>query len=104
MDFVKPDFVVVGTTYSDGKVVLLASKTLDYAELKQEIEYPDIFNRRARQDMREDIHIIAKIKDYIWVRADSYAEAWRILFDQWSPSQADREYMTLEEFKQWELE
>lgn len=101
--FKPPDFIVVGGVHGD-EVYLLASKTLTEAELKREIEYPDVFDRRKRQNVKEDIRVIAGIKDYVWVCANSYAEAWQELFARWSPQNVDREYMTLEEFKQWELE
>lgn len=102
--FRPPDFIVVGGQYDD-QVYLLASKTLTEAELKKDIRYPDVFDRRsARLTHDVDIKIIAGIKDYVWVRADTYAEAWQTLFAQWSPRQEDRDYVTLDEFKQWELE
>jgi hypothetical protein len=96
-----PDFIVVGGHYGD-KVYLLASKTLTEAELREDVEYPDIFD--PRRTPMVDIRIVAGIKDYVWVVEDTYPLAWATLFAHWSPHRSEREHLTLEEFNQWELE
>lgn len=86
----RPDFIVVGVTYDNG-VLLLASKTLSYAELKREIELPDFFDYRTKDlPPKEDVRIIAKIKDYIEVWDETYSGAWQELFRCWSPDSGTR--------------
>lgn len=82
----RPDFVMVGGQ-ADGKFYLLASKTLTEVELRIEAERPDWFNRYDDRLYRplERHFVTAEMRDYVLVVADSYAEAFRTLFDRWSP-------------------
>lgn len=85
-----PDFIVVGGRVND-EVILLASKTLTDAELRQEI--CDIDYRRypySSLPPEYDMSITTKVKDYVWVRGKDYAEAWQILFKTWSPTPPER--------------
>lgn len=102
MEFIKPDFVVVGATYPNGRVKLLASKTLTEVELKENLQFPDIFDRRRVLlfDSKVDITLIAKLKDYIEVWGDSYPEAWHSLFSQWTPEGDRRELSITRELNQ----
>jgi hypothetical protein len=81
-----PDFVVVGAQH-DGWVILLASNKMSEVTLKEELRYPDIFERydRLAREPEYDIRLIAKVYEYVVVRARSYPEAWNELFKVWSP-------------------
>lgn len=99
MEFVIPDFVVVGATHPNGRVMLLASKTLTEAELRNEIEYPDRFDYRVRDlPPKVDVELIAKMKDYVEVWGDTYSEAWQTLFSRWSPRKGfELDYVAIDE-------
>jgi uncharacterized membrane protein YkvA (DUF1232 family) len=90
-DFSIPDFVVVGG-HVDDWVVLLASKSMSESELKEELRYPDLIERFDRYALPPvyDIRIIAKVYDYVMVRAETYSEAWQSLFKMWSPEPESR--------------
>lgn len=91
----RPDFVMVGGQ-SAGKVYLMASKTLTEIELRTEIDEADLMERRRarRYDYPlpppEYRHFItAEMKSWVQVIADSYPEAFRILFEQWTPARPE---------------
>ena len=81
-----PDFVVVGGQV-DGKVVLVASRTLEDVELRYDAAMPD-FSRRygIGPPPGPPIHTITAVsRDMITVVGDNYPEAWQTLFECWSP-------------------
>ena len=92
MDMSAPDFVIAGG-YWDGRVVLLASKTLREAELKYErimhtdcIMHTDWHNHRAFDYPADEYGTLTCVfRDYIMVSGPDYPSAWRALFDIWSP-------------------
>ena len=74
----------------NGKVYLLASKTLTEVELRSEADEIDMGYRRYRYPAPPPTYrhfVTAEMKDWIQVVADSYAEAFSTLFDQWTPGQ-----------------
>ena len=82
-----PDWVVLGTSTADGRVAVYASKDLDRAELSEEIDhYRDIFayGSPIRREWRR-IELTVEMRKYTVVVADTYADAFRRLFDAWSP-------------------
>ena len=85
-----PDFVVVGGQVGD-EVVLIASKSLTSAELREELRYPDMsFHEYRLYPPTYDMYIMAKVKDYVMVRGKDYSEAWRTLFKHWAPAGEQR--------------
>ena len=91
-----PDFVVVGGYYefeNGPEVILLASKSLTSAQLKEELRYPEDIYLHFRNDRPPDydVSITAKARDYVMVRAKTYPEAWAGLFAMWSPETERRE-------------
>ena len=86
-----PDFVMVGGQH-DGKVYLFASKTLTEAELRVEADeldhYPEWW--MPRQPPRYRHYVTAEMRDFVQVVADTYAEAFATLFEQWTPEPATR--------------
>lgn len=82
----RPDFVMVGGQ-SDGKFFVMASKTLTEVELRVESERPYFLygDRHHRMQPRDRHFITAEMRDYVTVVGDSYAEAFRTLFEEWSP-------------------
>lgn len=79
-----PDFVVVGGR-ADGKVFLLASKSLRDVELRVEREFIESNLPYRRMLSAEATFITAEIRDYVYVMADSYEQAFATLFNIWSP-------------------
>ena len=86
-----PDFIVLGGEF-DGKVYLVASKSLREATLREESEYPENFYGLPRRFRDEIIRIFieAEMRDYVIVSANTYPEAWDTLFKCWQPSPAER--------------
>ncbi|MCV7004600.1 hypothetical protein [Mycobacterium gordonae] len=84
----RPDFVMVGGQDA-GKFYLLASKSLTEVELRMEAERPDWLNYRYMLPPRERHFVKAEMRDYVVVMADSYSEAFRTLFEVWSPESGD---------------
>lgn len=86
-----PDFVMVGGKVH-GKVVLLASRELVEVELREEAEKQDHEDRMAalyglpRQPPKIRHYLTAEVKSWTQVWADSYPEAFQILFEQWTPA------------------
>lgn len=86
----RPDFVMVGGQNA-GKFYLLASKSLTDVELRMEAERPDLFDRFYRHlyPPLQRHFVKAEMRDYVVVMADSYSEAFRTLFEVWSPESGD---------------
>jgi hypothetical protein len=83
-----PDWVMLGVPTPDGKVAIYASKELNHAELTHEIEQDDVFwryDQRPRFPPRTRIELTVEMRTYVIVTADTYAQAFRVLFDEWSP-------------------
>jgi hypothetical protein len=84
----RPDWVMVGMPMDDGRVRLIASKELNYAELQVKIGHQDIFEGiapvRAVVTSRE-ILLTTDMRTFILIEADTYADAFSELFRQWSP-------------------
>jgi hypothetical protein len=90
----RPDWVVLGVPAADGKVAVLASKDLNEAELSREVDYVHDFWGGARiRALPARNTLTVEMRTYTVVVADSYAEAFRTLFDTWSPD-ADRQEIT----------
>ncbi|AYD84639.1 hypothetical protein SEA_PAITO_55 [Mycobacterium phage Paito] len=85
----RPDFVMVGGQ-QDGKVYLLASKTLTEVELRMERDRLDNRYGWPKPWGPERHFVTAEMRDYVMVVGDSYAEAFRTLFEEWSPEPEPR--------------
>lgn len=79
-----PDFAIVGVTLNTGRVQVLASKDLTRAELRA-IRVRDTYDFTAPMRIR-GIFLTTEMKHYVIVDADSYPDAFRKLFDIWSPA------------------
>lgn len=85
-DPVRPDWVVLGTSIPDDKVAVYASKDLNHAELSQEMDHS--WDNLASHPFREPsrrIELTVEMRKFTVVVADTYADAFRHLFDAWSP-------------------
>lgn len=83
-----PDWVMLGVPTPDGRVAIYASKELNQAELTHETELDDNFWRYDQRPMFrpiERIELTVQMRTYYIVTADTYAQAFRVLFDEWSP-------------------
>ncbi|MCV7226079.1 hypothetical protein [Mycolicibacterium komossense] len=80
----RPDFVMVGGQ-SDGKFFLLASKSLNHVELSMERDRIQAYGVWPEPWGRPRHTVTADMRDYVTIIADSYAQAFRDLFDVWDP-------------------
>lgn len=86
----KPDFVVAGGQH-DGYVFLIASKTLLRIKLEEKFQpvgqmgYSPLDNFRFARPLDPQMALTAIFKDYVVIRAENYPEAWKALFEMWSP-------------------
>ena len=87
----RPDFVMVGGQ-SDGMFYLIASKALTEVELRVEAEHLDeLFDfRMGRQKPVYRQFLTAEMRDYVVVAGRDYAEAFRTLFEEWTPGAGDQ--------------
>lgn len=87
-----PDWVVLGAPAGDGKVVVYASKDLTHAEIQTTVDRDDVFmwpDSRWEFSQRR-IELTVGLKTYTVVVADTYEQAFRTLFDAWTPGPAER--------------
>jgi len=83
-----PDWVMLGIPTPDGRVAIYASKELNHAELTHETERDDYLwspYDLIQRIPRRRIELTVNMRTYYVVTADTYAEAFRSLFDAWSP-------------------
>lgn len=82
-----PDWVMLGVPTPDGRVAVYASKELNQAELTHETEFDDIYAwyEPVIRVPRHRIELTVEMRTYVVVTADTYAQAFRVLFDEWSP-------------------
>jgi hypothetical protein len=86
-----PDFVVLGIPHEDG-VMLLASNELSAAELEVEVDQVPYY-RGANIGFLPGVKYITltcHIGSYTIVTAPTYAEAFRNLFNAWTPKAPER--------------
>lgn len=70
----------------DGKVYLIASKSLTEVELRTEVDRPEfLYGTLHRARPRERFFITAETRDVVMVVGDTYAEAFATLFEDWTP-------------------
>jgi hypothetical protein len=91
---IAPDWVIIGATMDDGRVMLLASSELGRANLTKVLE-------RRRESYRMDpsgklellpaegMTLDVLMGHYVWVMGRDYADALRSLFAHWSPDKRD---------------
>jgi hypothetical protein len=88
-----PRWVLAGVDNGADGVILYASNTLTQGELREEIDFGDV----ERQDYgrvyrhRRSFLLTAAMIDLVMIRADDWPEAFRRLFDAWSPEDAAKE-------------
>jgi hypothetical protein len=89
-----PDWVMLGVPTPNGQVAVYASKELNHAELTHETEMDEylwLWSDLIQRVPRRRIELTVEMRTYVVVIADTYAEAFRILFDEWSPEPARSE-------------
>lgn len=89
---VRPDWVMCGLPSGDGRVMILASTELSQAELEAQRDHFElidpydafgpIYPGPTRYTLRIDMN------RFVIVVADTYEQAFRSLFEQWSPKRA----------------
>ena len=88
--YAKPEWVIVGGVRDDGKVMLIASTKLNRAVLdvrRDYVRYPDSSFRDFRYAPLETECTLSVMMPAFTVQiADTYEEALRRLFTQWSPT------------------
>lgn len=87
----KPDFIVIGGQYEiDGKpiVILIASNSLSHVEIEEIARGLDDYFRYRPYSLPPtyDMYFHAKVQDYVMCTGKDYPEAWKNLFDFWSPT------------------
>lgn len=89
---VRPDWVMVGMPQPGGKVWLIASKDMNEAELRAEIDRgPDLlFDSEIfpGQPYRHEYTLTASMRRFTLIEAADYPAAFRALFEQWTPEPA----------------
>src|SRR5690348_10836285 len=89
------NFVIIGYTDENGKVMMTALSNVYKVEIDQENEFTDVNSwggstiRRLQGDPRVSVTTEAYRGDMVQVLADDAASAWRKLFDIWVPPSAD---------------
>jgi hypothetical protein len=83
-----PDWVMLGVPTPNGQVAIYASKELNHAELTHETDEDDLREWLAwpvSRVPRQRIELTVEMRTYVVITADTYAQAFRVLFDEWSP-------------------
>jgi hypothetical protein len=80
-----PEWVMFGVDAGDGTVHLYASKTLSYVQLEAIYEEISMFGRDFTQSLVRCIEFSGELRDFVLVAGADYAEAFRRLFDTWTP-------------------
>lgn len=86
----KPDFVIVGTHYQDG-VIVLASDSLNQAQLDtvmEELQISDANGPTSYTKVKYELSV--EFRDYRKATGRTYAEAMSNLFHQWHPHERDQ--------------
>ena len=92
----RPDWVIIGSPWDQGQVMILASKSLDEAQLVYEAQaeplYVDEYLSPTRfaithRDYRLEVHFRpdSRGEAFVMITAPTYAEAFRHLMEHWSP-------------------
>ncbi|MCX5066629.1 hypothetical protein OOJ91_12145 [Micromonospora lupini] len=81
-----PDWVLYGERLADGQAAVFASTELTGAELRYERDmlFP-VDSLYAPERDKTRIYLTVQMKAYVMVVADTYQQAMRSLFDEWSP-------------------
>ena len=94
ISFPRPDWVMCGAQNPDGRVRLLASKELTQAELREEMEYPDLpYPERLFVnpfDVTQRFFLTAQMRSFTIIDAPDYPAAFKSLFEGWSPGPTPR--------------
>jgi hypothetical protein len=95
--YTKPEWVIMGGIRNDGKVMLVASTSLTRAVLRIE----DLYNRSEVFDFTKPFLPVSRqceltvtMPTFVMIVADTYEEALRNLFTQWSPTGAPQPALT----------
>jgi len=85
----RPDFTIIGGRF-DGKVWLLASREIRRFELIHEEDYEEVRSWAYAEPIRtmmtrQHMEFRCTVRGYVHIVADTYAEAWARLFDNWTP-------------------
>ncbi|WP_156148949.1 hypothetical protein [Rhodococcus sp. MEB064] len=83
------DFAMVGIPYGD-HVMVVASDKLTEAQLEAEHDYIRTFGSNNATRIHSTYTLSVEMRQYVAVTAPTYAEAFAKLFDQWTPTPADR--------------
>lgn len=92
----RPDWVMCGTPWpEDGKVAILASTELSQAELEARrdtyrIDPYELFDLYGFRDAPMRYTLTVQMDRFVIVMADTYEQAFRSLFEQWSPQRQAR--------------
>jgi hypothetical protein len=85
----RPDWVMCGTQWPGGQVAIFASTELNQAELEGQRDSYDIdpfalLGPVRTPPMRYTLSV--EMRTFVIVVGDTYEQAFRSLFEQWSPS------------------
>ena len=84
----RPDWVMCGIPWAeDGKVGIIASTELDRAELEARRERLDVYLFEAPPVRMRLVRYTLRVEmqGFVIVVADTYEQAFRSLFERWSP-------------------
>lgn len=83
----RPDWVICGIPWDNDKVAILASTELSHAELETKADDIHVeaweFVRPTRTTTR--YALVVHMRSFVIVVADTYEQAFRSLFEQWTP-------------------
>lgn len=79
----KPEFVILGAQV-EHKCVLVASQELTEVEIRENFEREQFEWIQDTTDHK--IELTANLKSYVTIYANTWAEAWELLFQVWTPA------------------
>jgi len=81
----RPQWAMFGVDAGDGTVHLYASQTLTYVELMAVYDGDETFRPLGWRPTLFGIRFSGEMRDFVLVVGTDYADAFRRLFDTWTP-------------------
>lgn len=81
---IRPDFVILGVPAEDA-VYVYASQDLTKAELEAVVEEERVRSLADWRPPRREYTLTATMKAFTVARGETYADAFRALFESWTP-------------------
>jgi hypothetical protein len=86
----RPDWVIAGSPTDDGRVMVIASRRLRHATLREDTGYDEymlspLLIDAIRRPRNPRYTLEVEMADFIMVIGDTYQDAMRNLFNEWQP-------------------